>query len=398
MRGGTSLGDTAGVVYANGRTWTEVRRTSLHILRDFGLGKNAMEDIIEQEIDTMLQHIDDHWINSPLDVSEFFNIPVLSSLWKIISGESLKMGDPKLTELVTNVQNLMTEFSNPLTLISFQSIPMAKLFNNLGLVRYLSYTKKILELCYQVVNSHKDKTIDGDNPLTFVEAFLHKIGTISDESHPLNGDTGELNMVNVLLDFFIGGSDTSSTTLNWAMLYMIQNPEVQTKVRNELQSNLGSRKAKMADRHLTPYTEAVIHEIQRKGNISPMGLFHQTTETIKVGEYEIPPDTLLIPLIGEIMHDPEHFPEPSQFEPERYLTTETNGNVKFTPHPRVIPFCVGKRKCLGEPLARMTLYKFFTTILQKYEIVSGQDAPILDDRNDSFVCGPKSYKLKFLKV
>ena len=154
----------------------------------------------------------------------------------------------------------------------------------------------------------------------------------------------------------------------------------------------------MADRHLTPYTEAVIHEIQRKGNISPMGLFHQTTETIKVGEYEIPPDTLLIPLIGEIMHDPEHFPEPSKFEPERYLTTETNRNVKFTPHPRVIPFCVGKRKCLGEPLARMTLYKFFTTILQKYEIVSGQDAPILDDRNDSFVCGPKSYKLKFLKV
>ena len=398
MRGGTSLGDTAGVVYANGQTWTEVRRTSLHILRDFGLGKNAMEDIIEQEIDTMLQHIEDHWINSPLNVSEFFNIPVLSSLWKIISGESLKMGDPKLTELVTNVHNLMTEFSNPLTLISFQSIPMAKLFNNLGLVRYLSYTKKILELCYQVVNSHKDKAIDGDNPLTFVEAFLHKIGTISDESHPLNGDTGELNLVNVLLDFFIGGSDTSSTTLNWAMLYMIQNPEVQTKVRNELQSNLGSRKAKMADRHLTPYTEAVIHEIQRKGNISPMGLFHQTIESIRVAEYEIPPDTLLIPLIGEIMHDPEHFPEPSKFEPERYLTTETNGNVKFTPSPRVIPFCVGKRKCLGEPLARMTLYKFFTAIIQKYEIVSGQETPILDDRNDSFVCGPKSYKLKFLKV
>ena len=50
MRGGTSLGDTAGVVYANGRTWTEVRRTSLHILRDFGLGKNAMETLSNKKL------------------------------------------------------------------------------------------------------------------------------------------------------------------------------------------------------------------------------------------------------------------------------------------------------------------------------------------------------------
>ena len=79
-----SLGEIPGVIFSNGPTWTENRRTSLHILRDLGFGKSNVEDIVEEEIDNLFQYIDNHWTNMSLDVSQFFNISVLASLWRII--------------------------------------------------------------------------------------------------------------------------------------------------------------------------------------------------------------------------------------------------------------------------------------------------------------------------
>ena len=98
------------------------------------------------------------------------------------------------------------------------------------------------------------------------------------------------------------------------------------------------------------------------------------------------------------MNDPVHFTSPSKFNPERYLKTQENGDTIFTPHPHVIPFGIGKRRCLGETLARTTLYKFFTTIIQRYEIKSGQIEPLEDKCNASFVKSPLPFKLKFVKL
>ena len=70
-------------------------------------------------------------------------------------------------------------------------------------------------------------------------------------------------------------------------------------------------------------------------------------------------------------------------------------DVKFLANPRVIPFGVGKRRCLGEILAKMSLYKFFTALIQKYEIVSGQSEPITDARDSGFIKAPLKYKMMF---
>ena len=161
----------------------------------------------------------------------------------------------------------------------------------------------------------------------------------------------------------------------------------------ELQYGFHHKKA--IDRNLTPYTEAVICEIQRLGNIAPTSIFHRTLSEVKLSNYKIPPDTLIIPMIGDIMHDPEYFHEPLKFNPDRYLIQDENGKLKFQSDPRVIPFGTGKRRCLGEQLARTTIYKFFTAIVQKYEIISGQDEPIEDKYTPGFTRMPKTFKLIF---
>ena len=96
LRRGLSFGSVPGVLFSSGKTWTEFRRTSLHILRDFGFGKESFENIIEEEVDNLTSYIDQHFLNQPIDVSRLFNVAVLASLWRVISGDCLKLGDPKL--------------------------------------------------------------------------------------------------------------------------------------------------------------------------------------------------------------------------------------------------------------------------------------------------------------
>ena len=64
---GLSLGSIPGVVHSNGPTWSEMRKTSLHILKDFGLGKSIFEDIVDEEIDNLLEHIDNNHLNQPIN-------------------------------------------------------------------------------------------------------------------------------------------------------------------------------------------------------------------------------------------------------------------------------------------------------------------------------------------
>jgi cytochrome P450 len=115
---------------------------------------------------------------------------------------------------------------------------------------------------------------------------------------------------------------------------MILNPDVQTKVQQELNQNFGNKKAKMTEKHKIPYTEAVIHEIHRRANILPLSVFHCTTTqtSIDIGKYTVPPKTVFILFIGDIMNDPSHFPEHSKGETELDLCRGIwYGNLQFWP-------------------------------------------------------------------
>ena len=85
-------------------------------------------------------------------------------------------------------------------------------------------------VCFLIKNYSFSTPLNlGENPSTLTEAFLYKIQQTSDPNDPFYADIGELNLINILVDMFMAGSDTTSVTLDWAMLFMIQNPDVQTK-------------------------------------------------------------------------------------------------------------------------------------------------------------------------
>ncbi len=114
-----------------------------------------------------------------------------------------------------------------------------------------------------------------------------------------------------------------------------------------------------------PYTEAVLLEIQRLGNIAPNALLHATSKTMRIGNYILPSGTNINSSMLSIMMDPKTFPDPEKFKPERFIDANSGS---FVPHPNVVPFGIGKRRCLGESLAKTELFIFFTGLIEKFDI------------------------------
>ena len=210
-------------------------------------------------------------------------------------------------------------------------------------------------LMREFVKQHKE-TFDEDNLRDFIDVYLKEMKTTSDASF-----SEEQLLVNAF-DLFGAGSETTATTLAWAVCYMILNPEVQTKVHREIDQELGDRPPSLEDRGRLTYTEATIMEIQRLGSIAPMAVPHRALSDIKIRGYNIPKNTLIWSILYHIMRDPDYWTDPDTFKPERFI----DSNGKIIKEERFVPFGIGKRVCIGESLARTELFIIFTRLMQMF--------------------------------
>uniref|UniRef100_A0A8C6QN79 Cytochrome P450 2J6 n=1 Tax=Nannospalax galili TaxID=1026970 RepID=A0A8C6QN79_NANGA len=104
----------------------------------------------------------------------------------------------------------------------------------------------------------------------------------------------EENLICSTLDLFFAGTETTSTTLRWALLYMALYPEVQEKVQTEIDSVIGQeRQPSLADRESMPYTNAVVHEVLRMGNIIPLNAPRAVAVDTTLSGYHLPKESEL---------------------------------------------------------------------------------------------------------
>ncbi|XP_007444662.1 cytochrome P450 2K1-like [Python bivittatus] len=179
-----------------------------------------------------------------------------------------------------------------------------------------------------------------------------------------NGYFHNENLKAVVGNLFAAGTETTATTLRWAILLMMKYPEIQRKVQEEIAKVIGDLQPRTEHRAEMPYTDAVIHEVQRFANIIPTNLPHATTMDITFKGFFIPKGMQIVPLLSSVLHDESQWEKPHEFYPEHFLDSEG----KFVKKDAFLPFSAGRRVCAGENLAKMELFLFFTSLLQRFAI------------------------------
>ncbi|KAJ8474863.1 hypothetical protein ONZ51_g6940 [Trametes cubensis] len=169
--------------------------------------------------------------------------------------------------------------------------------------------------------------------------------------------------------------DTTSVTILSFFCAMLLHPSVQARAQAELDRVVGrDRLPEHADRASLPYIRALVKESLRWHNVGPLGIAHRCMQEDTYRGWRIPEGAIVLPNIWAMLHDPEVYPEPDAFRPERFLTpdeSELNPNV---PDPSSIAFGYGRRICPGRHFAEDVLFITIASILHVFDIVPALDA------------------------
>ncbi|KAB8320746.1 cytochrome P450 [Tolypothrix campylonemoides VB511288] len=165
------------------------------------------------------------------------------------------------------------------------------------------------------------------------------------------------------------GHETSANTLTWIWMLLSENPEVQTKLRQEIKEVLGDRVPTIADIPSLSYTNLVIKEAMR---LYPVvwNMFSETSADCEIGGYHVPAGCTIIGSQWVMQRDPRFFEQPEVFNPDRWA-----GDLEKQLPPGVyVPFGGGPRTCIGKSFALMEVVLLLAAIAQKFELtlVPGQ--------------------------
>ncbi|KAM4852072.1 cytochrome P450 2C5-like isoform 5-T5 [Thomomys bottae] len=382
-----------GVVFSNGNTWKEMRRFSLMTLRNFGMGKRSIEERVQEEARCLVEELRTTK-GSPCDPSFILGCAPCNVICSIVFRNRFDYKDQTFL-------NLMEKLTENSTILSSPWLQVYNLFPDL--IDYVpgshkTVIKNVIYIKNYILKKIKDheESLDVNNPRDFTDCFLIKMKQEQENlKEPLNFTKESLAVV--AFDLFAAGTGTTSLTLKYALLLLMKNPHVIAKVKEEIDQVIGSHRSPcMQDRSRMPYTDAVLHEVQRYIDLIPMNLPHAVTQDVKFRGYVIPKGTAILTSLTSVLHDHKEFPNPELFDPGHFL----DESGKFKKSDYFMPFSSGKRICVGEGLARMELFLFLTSILQNFNLKSLVDPQDLDTTPvlNGFASLPPPFKVCFIPV
>ncbi|XP_022609773.1 cytochrome P450 2F2-like isoform X3 [Seriola dumerili] len=319
-----------GMVLADyGPSWKEHRRFALMTLRNFGLGKQSMEQRILGEIQYTVETLEKS-IGTILSPRVMFHNAASNIICQVLFGTRFDYDDDFIKVVVQCFKENSKIANGPWAML-YDFVPMIR---NLPLPFMKAF--KNIETCKKLatglITEHKETRVPG-KPRDFLDCYLDELDKRSDDGSSFCED----RLIMFVLDLHFAGTDTTSNTLLTGFLYLMTYPLVQERCQQEIDRTLEKKdQVTYDDRHNMPYMQG----------------------------------TLIIQNLNSVLNEEGQWKFPHEFNPENFL----NNRGEFVKPEAFMPFSAGPRMCLGEGLARMELFLIMVTLLRKFNFIWPEDA------------------------
>ncbi|GBP90240.1 Cytochrome P450 18a1 [Eumeta japonica] len=391
--------DGLGIINSEGRLWKNQRRFLHEKLREFGMtymgnGKKIMEGRIKNEINELITNLRSTE-GGAIDANPLLALGVSNVICGITMSVRFSHGDERFERMNQLIEEGMRLFGE----IHYgEYVP---LYNYLpgkaqAQVKVMKNRAEMFEFYQTLIDEHR-ATLDVDKARDLIDVYLIEIERAKVEGRAgelFEGRDHELQLKQILGDLFSAGMETIKSSLLWMMVFMLRNPDVKQRVQEELDSVIGrDRLPTIEDMPNLPYTETTILETLRMSSIVPLATTHSPTKDVQLNGYTIPAGSQVVPLINCVHMDPNLWDEPDKFNPSRFI--DDNGRIR---RPEFfMPFGVGRRMCLGDVLARMEMFMFFSCIMHQFDVQGEEGAapPSLEGTVGATIA-PQAFRVRFV--
>ncbi|KAL6198782.1 hypothetical protein ACLB2K_028571 [Fragaria x ananassa] len=350
-----------------GEYWRQIR--SICVLQLLSNKRvQSFRGVREEEVTLLIQNIEQSsMLSLPVNLSELFSLYTNDVICRLAFGKKYSGG----SEGAIKFKKLLGEFMGLLSGFSVGDyIPLLSWVNHFsGLdARVEKVSKEFDEFLDTIVDEHMvnlstERNIcgeEGEVRKDFVDLLLEV------QNNNISGSSIDRDGIKaVILDMFVGGTDTTSTVLEWAMTELVRHPKVMKRLQNEIMGIAnGKQDITETDLDKMPYLKAVIKETLRLYPPLPLGSMRESIQDAKIKGYHIAARTMVIVNAWTIGRDPSLWDEPEEFQPERFI----NSSVDFRGQDfRLIPFGAGRRGCPGVIFATATNELVLANLVHKFE-------------------------------
>ncbi len=221
-----------------------------------------------------------------------------------------------------------------------------------GMFEFRRAVQKLDETVYQIIRLHRRNGRDSGDLLSMLVEARDEDG----------GQLTNRQLRDAVMTFLLAGHETTALALSWTWHLLAENPQVEHKLHDELDRVLRGRTPTIADLPLLKYSEAAVKESMRL--YPPAWAVARTAiQGFDLAGYSIPRGANIV-MSPWVMHrDARFFPDPLQFDPDRWVTKDQRDLPRFA----YFPFGAGPRQCIGASFAMMEAVLVLATIAQRFQ-------------------------------
>jgi len=349
---------------SRGDTWRALRKL---MSPTFTTGKlKSMLHPIEGIADSTIEFIEEKAKENPeIDFKPIMQGFALDSISKVAFGMETKCRNGEDTELLKLSTSIIQNFA-------IKTYPIMFLWNFFfhfpGVMKYIGFWP---EEAVQIRKMTEGIMIERENNNIHVGDFVDRLRDFKKvASAPINDEMIDAQG----MIFLLAGFETTANTLGSFVYFVSKNPEVQEKIVEEIKDNIGSDDITHENISKLEYLEACIMETLR---INPPVTEHDRTcvNDCIVNGIKIKKGTLIKMPIYAAHYDPDFFPDPERYQPERFLKENSDDIIPYTWRP----FGAGNRVCIGQRFAMMEMKLFIAKFLSKFKVFATEKSGVTTD-------------------